>query len=595
MKNTNNRTGRKTNSSKPWAPKPEVQKKQKSPYNYGGDSSAYKIAPNVKVPANARKTKNGKTFMQNLEQTWDNTYNYSNLTRTENGAWGYKSTGNKLLDLNFAVASLRGKTDKEIYTKFREAFNEYPIYAMRWLAYASDVREGLGERNLFRVCIVDLAKNGQHELVKKIIPMIPEYSRWDNLWPLLNVKATSTAVLKLVKSQMTKDNANYLAGKSVSLMAKWLPSENTSSAQTRKYAGIIMKYLKMSPKQYRQWLSKMRKYIDVVERKMSSDNWQAIDYETVPSRANLIYNKAFLKHDYERRNAYLSALTNGEAKINSSVAFPHDIVAKYCFSYYSAPRNIDPALEAMWKSLPDMVKGNGSTLVVADGSGSMDCPVGGTRVTARNVADALAIYFAERCSGEFENKYITFSSRPQLVNLGNGSLMSKLKIAHQHNEVANTNIEAVFNLILQTAIENNMDQSDMPQNILIISDMEFDSCAVMDVPPHRNKYGWDYSTCKRVNKTLFQAMAQRYEAEGYKLPRLIFWNVNSRTGTIPVKQNDMGVALVSGFSVNICKMVMSGKTDPFDCLLEAINVPRYDVVEQAVVEVMEKQILSPLA
>ena len=587
MKNTNNRTGRKTNSSKPWAPKPEVQKKQKSPYNYGGDSSAYKIAPNVKVPANARKTKNGKTFMQNLKQTWDNTYNYSNLTRTENGAWGYKSTGNKLLDLNFAVASLRGKSDKEIYTKFREAFNEYPIYAMRWLAYASDVREGLGERNLFRVCIVDLAKNGQHELVKKIIPMIPEYSRWDNLWPLLDVKATSTAVLKLVKSQMTKDNANYLAGKSVSLMAKWLPSENTSSAQTRKYAGIIMKYLKMSPKQYRQWLSKMRKYIDVVERKMSSDNWQAIDYEAVPSRANLIYNKAFLKHDYERRNAYLSALTNGEAKINSSVAFPHDIVAKYTqgHGYYGAPCTLDPALEAMWKSLPDMVKGNGNTLVVADGSGSMDCPVGGTRVTARNVADALAIYFAERCSGEFKNKYITFSSHPQLVNLGNGSLMSKLQTAHKHNEVANTNIEAVFNLILQTAIENNLSQDELPQNILIISDMEFDSCAEMG-PVRGNNY---WGGRQRVNKTLFQTMAQRYEAEGYKLPRLVFWNVNSRTGTIPVKQNDMGVALVSGFSVNICKMVMSGKTDPFDCLLEAINVPRYDAVEQAVVEVMEKR------
>lgn len=375
--------------------------------------------------------------------------------------------------------------------------------------------------------------------------------------------------------------------KSISLLGKWMPSSNCSSQQTKKYAKIIREYLGMSEKEYRKTLSKMRKYIDVVERKMSSDNWQAIDYEAVPSRANLIYNKAFLKHDYERRNAYLSALTNGEAKINSSVAFPHDIVYKYCEGW-NYPTKIDPALEAMWKSLPDMVKGNGSTLVVADGSGSMSCPVGGTRVTARNVADALAIYFAERCSGEFENKYITFSHSPQLVNLGNGSLMSKLQIAHKHNEVANTNIEAVFNLILQTAIENDMTQDDMPQNILIISDMEFDYCAEMGSTSNR----W----CgQRVNKTLFQTMAQRYEAEGYKLPRLIFWNVNSRTGTIPVKQNDMGVALVSGFSVNICKMVMSGKTDPFDCLLEAINVPRYDVVEQAVVEVMEKQILSPLA
>ena len=569
-----------TKTNKPWSPKPEVEHKQKSVYNYNGDSSAYKNAPNV------RTGKTGKNFMNAMAKTWDDTYNFANLTRTENGAWGYKSTGNKLVDLNFAVASLRGKTDKEIYTRFREVFNENPVYAMRWLAYASDVREGLGERNLFRVCILDLAKNGQHNLVKQIVPMIPEYSRWDNLWPLLNTKAKNS-VLALIKKQMKSDNANYLANKSVSLMAKWLPSENASSKESYKYANIIMSYLKMNPKQYRQWLARMRKYIDVVERKMSSQNWQAIDYEAVPSRANLIYNKAFLKHDYERRNAYLSALTKGEAKINSSVAYPHDIVFKYCEGYY-VPRKIDSALEGMWKSLPDMVKGCGNTLVVADGSGSMQTSVGGTRVTARNVADALAIYFAERCSGQFKNNYITFSETPQLVNLGTGSLKSKLEIAHKHNEVANTNIEAVFNLILQTALENDMTQEDLPQNILIISDMEFDGCVTMG-KPKKNSYNW-YSNYTPVNKTLFGQMAQRYEEHGFKLPRLIFWNVNSRTSTIPVKENDMGVALVSGFSVNICKMVMSGKTDPLSVLLEAINVPRYDVVEKAVIKTMEEQI-----
>lgn len=574
-----NKRSTSSNAKKPWSPKPEVECKQKSAYNYNGDSSAYKNAPNV------RAGKTGKNFMNAMAKTWDDTYNFANLTRTENGAWGYKSTGNKLVDLNFAVASLRGKTDKEIYTRFRDAFNENPVYAMRWLAYASDVREGLGERNLFRVCMIDLAKNGQHNLVKQIVPMIPEYSRWDNLWPLLNTKAKNS-VLALIKKQMKSDNANYLANKSVSLMAKWLPSENASSKESYKYANIIMSYLKMNPKQYRQWLARMRKYIDVVERKMSSQNWQAIDYEAVPSRANLIYNKAFLKHDYERRNAYLSALTKGEAKINSSVAYPHDIVARYNWRYSQT----DPTLEGMWKALPDMVKGCGNTLVVADGSGSMGINVGGTKsVTARNVADALAIYFAERCSGQFNNNYITFSETPQLVNLGNGNLASKLKIAHQHNEVANTNIEAVFNLILQTALNNDMTQEDLPQNILIISDMEFDGCVTMGKPKKKSSYGW-YSNYTPVNKTLFGQMAQRYEEHGFKLPRLIFWNVNSRTGTIPVKENDMGVALVSGFSVNICKMVMSGKTDPLSVLLEAINVPRYDAVEKAVVKVMEEQI-----
>lgn len=573
-----------TKGNKAWSPKPEVERKQKSPYNYGGDSSAYKNAPNVRIPANARKSQNNG-FMNAMAKTWDDTYNFANLTYTENGAIGYKSTGNKLLDLNFAVASLRGKTDKEIYTKFREAFNEYPVYAMRWLAYASDVREGLGERNLFRVCMMDMAKHGQENMIKMIVPLIPEYSRWDNLWPLLNTKAKS-AVIALIKKQMKEDNANYLANKSVSLMAKWLPSENTSSKQTVKYAETIMKGLKMSPKEYRQWLSRMRKYIDVVERKMSSDNWQAIDYEAVPSRANLIYNKAFLKHDYDRRNAYLSALTKGEAKINSSVAYPHDIVSKYDNSYYYARE--DATLEGMWKALPDMVKGCGNTLVVADGSGSMGCLVGGTRtLTARNVADALAIYFAERCSGQFKNNYITFSTKPQLVNLGNGSLLSKLKIAHQHNEVASTNIEAVFDLILNTAVKNRMGQEDMPENILIISDMEFNGCAVCN---SQVRDRWGYTNYKAVDKTLFGQIANRYAQYGYKLPRLVFWNVNSRTGTIPVKENDMGVALVSGFSVNICKMVMSGKLDAFECLLEAINVPRYDAVEKAVIKAMEEQI-----
>lgn len=567
-----------TKTNKPWSPKPEVEHKQKSVYNYNGDSSAYKNAPNV------RTGKTGKNFMNAMAKTWDDTYNFANLTRTENGAWGYKSTGNKLVDLNFAVASLRGKTDKDIYTRFREAFNENPVYAMRWLAYASDVREGLGERNLFRICMIDLAKNGQHELVKKLVPMIPEYSRWDNLWPLLNTKAKS-AVLALVRKQMKADNANYLANKSVSLMAKWLPSENASSKESYKYANIIMSYLKMAPKQYRQWLARMRKYIDVVERKMSSQNWQAIDYEAVPSRANLIYNKAFLKHDYERRNAYLSALTKGEAKINSSVAYPHDIVSRYNWSYRA-----DPTLEGMWKALPDMVKGCGNTLVVADGSGSMNRAIGDSKtVYARHVADALAIYFAERCSGQFKNNYITFSETPQLVNLGNGNLASKLKIAHKHNEVANTNIEAVFNLILQTALDNNMTQEDLPQNILIISDMEFDGCVTMGQPPKRDRWGYS-GRGTPVSKTLFNQMEVRYESYGFKLPRLIFWNVNSRTGTIPVKENDMGVALVSGFSVNICKMVMSGKTDPLSVLLEAINVPRYDAVEKAVIKSMEEQI-----
>lgn len=214
---------------------------------------------------------------------------------------------------------------------------------------------------------------------------------------------------------------------------------------------------------------------------------------------------------------------------------------------------------------------------MADGSGSMRSLVGGTDVSALEVANALAIYFAERSSGQFKDQYITFSERPQLVDLSKGkNLLEKLRIAGLHNEVANTNVEAVFDLILTTAVNKHMKQSELPANILIISDMEFDSYATTNA---ERRSRWGYSAPVAPTSRLFDVIAKHYTNAGYKLPCLVFWNVDSRTGTIPVKENDLGVALVSGFSPNVAKMVMSGKLDPYDCLLEAINAERYQLVE----------------
>ena len=270
-------------------------------------------------------------------------------------------------------------------------------------------------------------------------------------------------------------------------------------------------------------------------------------------------------------------------KINASTLYPHDVVSKYMMGNgwgRDRLKPLDQTLEALWKSLPDTVQGCGNTIVVADGSGSMTTTVGGTSTTALEVANALAIYFAERSSGQFKDQYITFSEHPQLVNLSSGkNLREKIQIALQHNEVANTNIEAVFDLILSTAVKNNMAQEDLPKNILIISDMEFDSCATCGAA--RRGYGYGGYGGNRPNAKLFQTIAKRYAEAGYQIPRMVFWNVNSRTGTIPVIENDLGVALVSGFSTNIVKMVMSGKTDPYECLLETLNSERYAPIGKA--------------
>lgn len=506
-------------------------------------------------------------FMNDLKETLNEDFNTS---ITENGAVGYRTTGKSLLDINFAVASMRRMSEQQIVDKFVKAFYEDKILAIKWLFYARDAREGVGERRLFRVCMKYLAEKHM-DIAKAVIELVPEYGRYDDLWCLIDTDLKDD-VINLIKNQLDEDVKNMKDGKNCSLLAKWLPSENSSSKESKRLASIICNGLGVSPRIYRKMLSELRSYLKVVETYMSKKEWSEIDYSVVPSRANLIYNSAFLRNDEERRRKYLESLQKGETKINAGVLFPHDIVHKYMDTrdWSILASQDDVALEEMWKALPDYVNGSVNTICVADGSGSMTCRVDtASSVTALDIANALAIYFAERSSGEFKDTYITFSQRPQIVDLSKGkSLREKIEIALRHNEVANTNIEAVFDLILQTAINKNMTQDDLPQNILILSDMEMDGCAT--------------SNSGRPNQKLFKVFADRYAEYGYKLPRLVFWNINSRTNTIPVKENDLGVALVSGFSPAIVKMVLSNKTDPFECLLEQINSERYKKVEDAI-------------
>lgn len=524
-------------------------------------------------------------FMKNMKETMNEEFNTS---VTENGAVGYKTTGKELLDINFSVTSMRNWIEEKIVDKFVKAYYENPKLACKWIFYVRDAREGVGERRLFRILFKYLAEN-HPDICKVLIPYVPVYGRWDDLWVLLDTSLAPEVSILVIK-QLSSDIANMNDNDPISLLGKWMPSINTSSEETRRLARKLMQLIGCSDeKQYRKLLSKLRAYLNVVEVKMSSGEWSSIDYSAVPSRANLIYNSAFLKNDEDRRRRYLESLQKGVTKINAGVLFPHDIVHKYRenggYGYYRHLGPLEVTYEELWKALPDYVKGAGNTICVADGSGSMDSCVGGTRVTALEVANALAIYFAERCTGQFKDNYITFSENPQLVDLSNGrTLRDKIEIALRHNEVANTNIEAVFDLILETAIKHNMKQEDLPQNILILSDMEFDSCVVAGsvepYNPYARRYSiWDRPARRGVDKKLFNEIAQKYTSHGYKLPRLVFWNICSRTGTIPVKENDLGVALVSGFSPAIVKMVLSNSTDPFECLLEQLNSDRYLPIE----------------
>ena len=393
-------------------------------------------------------------------------------TFTENGALSYKTSGTALVDFNFKMSSYRIFSEEEIASDFSGVYSENPILAVKMLFFAGDIRGGMGERRVFNTCLKWLAENHSN-IANAIIDLIPEYNRWDAVVNLFFLKGTKEKAFDLISSTLHDDIRKMNNGESISLLAKWMPSINTSSKEAVKKALSLKDMLGYDNKKYRKILSKLRKYLDVTEVKMSSNNWKWIDYEKVPSKANIIYKNAFMKHDKTRRSEYLDKLSKGEAKINSGVAFPYDIV----HSYYDNIFHKDETLEGMWKSLPDYLKGNGSdTICMVDGSYSMTTTIGRTSLTCMEVAQSLGIYFAERMNGSFNNKFITFSREPQLVSFNkNWALRDKILECRKYTECANTDIYKAFKLILNVAKNNNLKQEEIPQNILVLSDMEFDS------------------------------------------------------------------------------------------------------------------------
>lgn len=509
-----------------------------------------------------------KNFVEALE-----TQNNKTKTLTENGAVSYETTGKYLLDFNFKLSQYRNMSVEDIKQDFSKVYFEDPKLAIKFIFYVGDARGGLGERRTFNACIDWLAEN-KTKVAIAVLNFIPEYTRWDNLARLVkssNSMVSRSAVLA-IGEQLIEDLDNMAAHKSISLCAKWLPSINASSAETKALANVICNKLSLTPKKYRKTLTAIRKYLDVVEVKMSSNRWNEINYTKVPSLANLKYADAFYRNDTDRRVDYLNSLKEGKTKINASVSQPHEIVRRYYSqpnSWWHEIKEVDTALEEMWKSLPDISVED--SLIVRDGSGSMCCSVsvnGNSKTTCLDVATALTIYCAEHNSEVWRDKFITFSSRPKFVDLSNCvTLRDKLLRCDAEDDCSNTNIEATMRLILETAIENNLSQDEMPKNIVIISDMQFDT--------RRSSFNW--------NKTLFEQIADDYAEAGYKLPKICFWNVCSRNfDTIPMQNNELGLVLCSGFSITNMNMFMSGEIDPYKVLVEQINGERYDPIDKAI-------------
>ena len=494
--------------------------------------------------------------------------NELNTNVTENGLVGYKSANNILLDFNYKVPSMRrmdnNSLNKEIDSLLDGVEDKEVLF--RYIFYLRDVRGGMGERRVFRAIIKRMAERRMKEVVS-LIPLIAEYGRYDDLFVLKDTPYEEDMTY-FVFMTLNSDIQRWYENKPITLLAKWMPSENASSKETKRLARYFREKFELPPKVYRQLLSDLRGYLSVVEHRISKEEYSKINYESVPSKANLRYGDLFLKKDYKRRQEFLTSLEKGEAKVKSQTLYPSDVVSyarNKCVDRYDNKKSNclseENLAKGMWEGLKDFGK-IGNTLVVVDTSGSMESLVGG-KVEALDVSLGLGMYFAERNTAPFKDIVVSFSESPEMHQLKSGDVVNNVSRMLNMDWGMNTNVKKVFDLVLDTAKKNNCSQEDIPE-ILIISDMEFNSCG-------GGKYLHD-----------FDSISEKFEKAGYKLPRLTFWNVNSRSNTIPMRENNNGLVLVSGFSPSSIKAVMSGELDPYKALLACITVPRYDKVVDAI-------------
>ena len=477
-----------------------------------------------------------------------------NRTYTENGALTNRSTNSYCLDLFATIGALRNAEDNEIISRFIKAYTEDRNMAMKILFFARDIRGGLGERRVFRSILKWLSVHEEDSLRKNIMH-VPEYGRFDDLFSLIDGPCEKD-MLSFIKEQLDKDLAALKIGNTVSLLAKWLPSVNTGNKDSVKTAKKLAKAMGFSDAEYRKVLVSLRAEIKLIENYLREKDY-SFSYEKQPSKALYKYRQAFFRNDQDRYCAFLERAESNPAVMNTGTLTPYDVIRPIM---HRAEAEIEiseeerRSMDITWKALPDYT-GAENALAVVDGSGSMYCGFGYTPAT---VAQSLGIYFAEHNKGCFHNHFITFSENPSLVEVKGRDIVEKLRYCMSFDECANTDLQRTFDLILKTAIQNRAKQEDIPEKLYIISDMEFDYCA-----NHGEMSNFEYAK-------------KEFAKYGYRLPQIIFWNVESRNRQQPVTKNEQGVALVSGTSPQIFSMLSKGILDPYSFMLETLSSERYE-------------------
>tara|TARA_R110000851_G_scaffold230898_8_gene383730 strand:+ start:327 stop:1742 length:1416 start_codon:yes stop_codon:yes gene_type:complete len=456
--------------------------------------------------------------------------------RTANGMATFESSLSACVDLFFNIGASRGR---DVRSQFERAFAQDPEIALKILLWVRDVRGGAGERQLFRDLLVNL-EEFHFPLLKNILDKVPELGRWDDLL-VLKTTAGRQIAFNIIQEALRDGNG---------LAAKWMPRKGPNSV-------LLRKHMAMSPKQYRKTLVGLTA---VVETQMCAKEWEEINFSHVPSVASSRYMTAFHRNAPVAYTAYKEALTknDGTAKVNAGAVYPYDILKLLKqWSWHDKHDRQLPVIKAQWEALPNYI-GDDLVLPMVDVSGSMGCPVGGGgSLTCMDIALSLGLYLADKNTGPYKDMFLTFSKKSKIEVL-KGDIIQKYNQLVRADWDMDTNLHAAFEEILRVATAQSLKDSDMPKYMLILSDMEFNSCVEHD-------------------DRAMRMIERRFEAAGYTVPKIVFWNIRA-SGKAPVRFDQEGTALVSGFSPAIMTSILAAENfTPTGIMMETLSSPRYDL------------------
>ncbi len=467
------------------------------------------------------------------------------IKNSKEGLYNYSSF-NYNLDLfsscyEFLVFPYKDQQSKinNIQRRFKNALDENKTLALANLLYILDIRNGLGRRDEFKILFSFLCLNDK-ESALYVLNLIPSLGRWDYIFVGLKT-SIEDEVISMIKNQIEKD----LKSDTPSLLAKWMPTHRTHK-KVNLTAKYLMYKLNVNEKTYRKTLSFLRDKLNIVEKKLSNKKYDDIVFEHVPCKAILKYRHTFYDNCFEKYTDFLKGLMNNTKKVNINGFECKDITKQVmyydycCVSHISKEQNI--LFNSMWENQKQLYFKSENILVCADTSKSM-------YKEGRTISSSigLAIYTAQHINGIVKNRYISFS---------NTAKYSKIKGLNIYNKIVNfkygnskSNIDSVFKLLLSKANKNNDKNFKMPEELIIISDMEFE----------RGAYSKD---C-----TNFCGWRTEFVRSGFIMPKIIFWNISSETNGYPVTKCDKDTLLISGFSTNILKYIVNlEKFDSIDIM-----------------------------